>query len=156
MDRRIERCTAEQADELTTVAHASKRHWGYPEHYITEWRESLTVAPAMIREHDVWSCRMGEDLAGFYVLMDTGGRMELEHFWVLPEFIGHGIGRYLFEHAVGLARDAGANAIDITSDPNAEAFYEHLGACRVDRVLAPVDGTTRYLPRMEFQVPSSS
>ena len=152
MEPQIERCTVDQAPVLTEIAHAAKRHWGYPERYIEAWSESLTVGPEMVRHHQVWACRVGEEVAGFYVLMRSGYRMELEHLWVRPDFIGKGIGRYLMHHAVRLAREAGVHMIDITSDPNAEGFYRRIGARRVGEVYAPVDGTSRHLPRLALEV----
>lgn len=143
---------ADQAAELTEIAHAAKRHWGYPEHYIEAWRVSLTIPPDMIATHAVWCLRSADAVAGFFVLIRVGASMELEHMWVRPEFIGAGIGRRLMEHALALAREAGVQRIDITSDPNAEGFYSRLGARRVGRVFAPVVGIVRHLPRMEMEV----
>ncbi len=144
----ILRCTPEDAARLTEVAHASKRHWGYPEHYIEEWRPSLTVTPEMIEAHQVEALRIDGQVAGFYVLIRSGARMELEHFWVDPPWIGRGLGRELFVHAVESARDLGAEFLDILSDPNAEGFYRRMGAVRIGDVAAPVDNTERYLPRL--------
>ena len=150
MEPRIERCTPEHSERLTEIAHASKRHWGYPERYIQLWRDGLTVPREMIREHQVRAEIVDGAIVGFYVLMEFGARAELEHMWVVPDWIGRGVGRRLLLDAIDLARRGGATVLDITSDPNAEGFYVSMGARRVDRVFSPIDGQERYLPRMEL------
>ena len=41
----ILRAQPEDHQVLTEIAHAAKRHWGYPESWIEEWRYFLTVLP---------------------------------------------------------------------------------------------------------------
>jgi GNAT superfamily N-acetyltransferase len=148
----FERCRPEDAPLLTTIAIASKRHWGYPERYFEAWIDGLTIRPEVIREHEVWGARVGDDLAGFYMLIPCGRRADLEHLWVRPASIGTGLGRSLLEHAVGIARARRVSVIDITSDPNAEGFYQHMGAKNVGRVAAPVNSEARFLPRIVLEV----
>ena len=85
-----------------------------------------------------------------YALVGTEAVVQLEHVWVEPSQIGRGLGRTLFEHAVATARDRGASAFLIDSDPNAEAFYERLGAERVGILRADVCGQRRQLPQLRF------
>ncbi len=70
-------------------------------------------------------------MGGFYALVERGSKVELEHLWVLPEHIGTGIGRALFDHAVRKAAALGATILSIEADPNAEGFYRRMGARRV-------------------------
>lgn len=39
----IVRAKPEDADALTEIAHAAKRHWGYPERWIESWRDTLII-----------------------------------------------------------------------------------------------------------------
>ncbi len=89
---------------LTAVAHAAKRHWNYPEAWIREWREQLTVTPAYIDEHRVFLIEIEGTVGGFYALRGNGPVVELDHLWVDPERIGQGLGRRLVEHALAEAR----------------------------------------------------
>ena len=148
----IERALPEQAGQLTDLAHRSKRIWGYPEHYIVDWKDDLTVTREFIRKHFVWVALADEEPIGMYALMDNGERMELEHFWVDPRFMSIGVGRAMIRHAVEQATLQGADAIDISSDPNAEEFYLRMGARRVGRIPAPVAGQERYLPRLVIEL----
>jgi len=148
-------CGIDEAPRLTEIAHASKRHWGYPERYIAAWRASLTITPEMVQTQVMHAARVAGEIAGFYVLIPFGKRVELEAFWVLPAHIGSGIGGAMFRHAVSAARELGGRYLDITSDPHAEGFYAHMGAKRVGEVAAPVDGKPRWLPRMMLEIPAS-
>jgi GNAT superfamily N-acetyltransferase len=62
-----------------------------------------------------------------------------------------GTGRTLFEHAVNQARAAGFDLIKIEADPNAEGFYERMGARRVGTSVSEVEGEKRELPLMEYR-----
>jgi len=68
---------------------------------------------------------------GFYALSGAGATRELEHFWVAPQDMGHGVGARMFAHAVATLRADGARVLRIASDPYAEGFYLRMGAQRV-------------------------
>jgi GNAT superfamily N-acetyltransferase len=112
--------TPEDADALACIAFAAKRYWGYPESWIQHWRDSLTITPEFIRNNAVYTAVSGGEPCAFYALTSAGG--ELEHLWVLPAWIGSGVGSLLFEHAMREAARRGASAVAIESDPNAEGF----------------------------------
>jgi GNAT superfamily N-acetyltransferase len=119
---------------LTAIAHAAKRHWGYPEEWISLWGQDLTVTPAFVREHPVFVAAAGADVVGFYALGGDGDPQELEHLWVRPEGIGQGVGAALLRHALAEAVARGARALRIAADPNAEVFYVKQGARRIGDV----------------------
>ncbi|HWY77185.1 MAG TPA: GNAT family N-acetyltransferase [Verrucomicrobiae bacterium] len=148
----IKRSNPENALLLTEITFASKRHWRYPEHWIEEWRGLLTVEPSFISSHEVWEAVVDGTTAGYYALSPRSDGVELLHFWVRPEFIGRGIGRALFVHAVNKARELSARAIYIESDPNAEGFYLRMGANRIGVVSSKVAGQARELPLLKFNL----
>jgi GNAT superfamily N-acetyltransferase len=88
-------CAAESA-ELTRIAHAAKRHWGYPDELIELWKEDLTLLPADVEENLVFCAERDGAIAGFYSVSGAGTAAgEIEHMWVLPGHIGTGLGRAL-------------------------------------------------------------
>ncbi len=117
----ISRARPEDADVLTRIAFSAKGYWGYPEHWMKRWRDSLTITPEFVRENEVYAAGVDGEPAGFYTLTE-GGRT-LEHLWVTPSRIDSGIGRGLFEHAVARAMLLGMREVEIEADPNAEGFY---------------------------------
>lgn len=152
MSTAIRPARADEAAALTAIAHAAKRHWGYPEAWITHWRDALTITPASLRDHAVFVAAEADgDLpCGFYALAVDGADAVLEHLWVEPRSMGRGVGRALLHHAVATAREAGAARLEIDSDPHAEGFYRRMGARRVGEVRADVGDVRRVLPRMEI------
>jgi GNAT superfamily N-acetyltransferase len=128
---RIRKAQSGDGRELTRVAHAAKRFWGYPEKWIRLWKRDLTVTSDFIRDQPVFCAVRGSTIVGFYGLSGDRSRRELEHFWVDPDAIGAGVGRLLFGHLLRHLRRVGVTKLTIASDPNAEGFYRKLGARRV-------------------------
>ncbi|MEZ4769880.1 MAG: GNAT family N-acetyltransferase [Caldilineales bacterium] len=134
------------AAELTHIAHAAKRHWGYPDAWMAIWRDQLTFTPQDVADRPTFVARGGDRCLGVYALSRTGDVACLEHFWVLPEAMGRGVGRTLFEHAVGQAQARGATLLEIESDPNAVGFYRHMGCRPAGETVYDLDGQPRRLP----------
>jgi GNAT superfamily N-acetyltransferase len=77
----------------------------------------------------------------------------LEDLWVLPAYIGRGVGRRLFRHAASQARMQGADAFELDADPHAEAFYQRMG-CRV--IGQRLSEWGRWIPRMRCDLMSEA
>jgi len=150
----ILRARPEDADTLTQIAHAAKRHWGYPERWIESWRDILTMRPQFIAENVTYCARENDCIIGFYLLTTESDGMHLDHLWILPRAMGRGIGRALFRHAVEQARNSGHGAIKIEADPNAAGFYERMGAKRIGVNVTEIEGQPRELPLMLYTVSS--
>jgi GNAT superfamily N-acetyltransferase len=147
----IVRAKPEDAATLTEIAHAAKRHWGYPENWIAAWREILTMRPEFIAGNTAYCAVEADRAIGFYVLTTEDGGLHLDHLWILPSAMGRGIGRALFQHAATEASRLGSNLIKIEADPNAEGFYKRMGATRVGTSVSEVEGERRELPLMEHR-----
>jgi ribosomal protein S18 acetylase RimI-like enzyme len=149
---KIIRAELNQGNALTRIALAAKRHWGYPERWIELWTPMLTFKPADLEQADFFVAQIDDEIVGFYSLTTAGARAELENLWVLPAFMGRGVGRGLFEHALARARELGCSDMEIESDPNAVGFYEKMGAQVVGQHVGAVDDQTRTLPVMEISL----
>ena len=143
----IRRAVAADAEALTVIAHAAKRHWRYPEAWIALWRGDLTLTPQFIERYPVYCAVEADTVVAVSALVFAAADCELEHFWVAPTRMGTGLGRALFAHAVERCRGIGARRLWINADPNAEGFYERMGARRVGEV--PSTPAGRMLPRLE-------
>ena len=148
----IFRAVPDDANALSRIAFAAKSYWGYPERWIEQWQESLTITPEFITDNEVYAA-VFEEIGGFYALVGRGREVELEHLWVSPEHIGTGIGRALFDHAVRKAAALGATILSIEADPNAEGFYRRMGARRVGENVYEIEGHRRELPLLILEVP---
>src|SRR4028118_1895573 len=96
----VRRAGPGDAGALGRVAFAAKGPWGYAGHWMELWRPGLEVSPAFVRDNEVYIAVSGGKAVGFYALVGGGQRLDLEHLWVLPAWIGTGLGRRLFEDAV--------------------------------------------------------
>jgi ribosomal protein S18 acetylase RimI-like enzyme len=150
----IRRAEPDDADALTRISFAAKGYWGYPERWIEQWRDALTITPEFIRNNEVYAAVFEEEIGGFYALVGRGRELELEHLWVSPEHIGAGVGRALLDHAVRRAAALGATTLRIEADPNAEGFYRRMGARRVGENVYEIEGHRRELPLLILDVPS--
>ena len=68
--------------------------------------------------------------------------------WVTPAHIGTGVGKELFLHAMQHAAKENISAVEILSDPNAEGFYQKMGAHRTGEAVSEINGQPRTLPRL--------
>jgi len=154
MRESITRSRSSQSERLTEIAHAAKRHWGYPERWMELWKGALTITPEYISNNGVYSATDGEEVVGFYALIISGDKATLDHLWVDPKYIGRGLGKALFNHAVENAADHHVSVIEVESDPNAEGFYKHMGARRIGETSSELDGQERVLPLLSLEIRS--
>ncbi len=147
-DMKIRKAEAADAATLTRVAHDAKRYWGYPENWIRHWENDLTISSDYIETNEVFVALSGDEVIGFYALINEGNKAELDHLWVAPGHIGGGVGRELFVHAMRTAASEDITAVEILADPNAEGFYQKMGAFRVGESVSEIDGQPRTLPRL--------
>ena len=148
----IERASPEQAEQLSVIAFAAKAYWNYPERWMELWRPQLTFSSDYIEENETWVAHSDGEPIGFYTLQDKRGNAWIENLWVLPEWIGKGIGKQLFDHAVTLARQLGYERLQLEADPNAVGFYEKMGMYQIGERRSEVDGQPRVLPIMEARL----
>jgi GNAT superfamily N-acetyltransferase len=104
-----------------------------------------------LNENLIFVGEMDNRVVGFYALVQEIGSLELDHFWIHPDFMGQGIGRALFNHAISQAKIISPESdLKIISDPNAESFYLHMGALRTGTVSTDWGEMTRTLPLLRF------
>lgn len=157
MNVEIRRAQPNEAEVLTKIAHAAKRHWNYPEDWIEQWKVDLTITPEFIVENEVFVALVDEQIAGCCALVVADSLAEIEHMWMRPEHMGTGLGRALFTHARHRAEERGARVLELSADPNAEGFYAHMGAKRIGDISAGMTGREdRVLPRMRISLDSQS
>ena len=77
-----------QADTLTQIAMAAKRHWGYPERWMELWKPQLTFSPSYFEENESRVAEIDHAPVAFYTLLEKDGSAWLENLWVSPEYMG--------------------------------------------------------------------
>lgn len=152
MEIGIRRASPNEAATLSEIAHAAKRHWGYPEEWIEHWKLDLTITPDFVANNEVLVATINSQIVGCCALVVSDSLAELEHMWINPEYIGSGVGRMLFDQVKARAAQLQLPALELSADPNAEGFYERMGAVRIGEVRADMSGQPRVLPRMKIEL----
>jgi GNAT superfamily N-acetyltransferase len=140
----------EEADALSQIAIAAKGHWNYPGHWMELWLPQLTFSSEYFEQNESWAAEENGTPIAFYTLQDRDGIAWLENLWVLPAYIGKGVGTQLFMHAVELARGRGYKILQLEAEPNALGFYEKIGLHRIGEHQYELDGQPRILSIMEM------
>lgn len=148
----IRRALPEEANILSNLALSAKAHWGYPDRWMEIWTPLLTYSAEYFAENESWAAVLDNKPIGFYTLQEKYGHAWIEDLWVLPEFIGRGVGRQLFLDASSRARQMGYNTLRLEADPNAVGFYEKMGMHKIGERYSEVDGQPRVLPIMEISL----
>jgi GNAT superfamily N-acetyltransferase len=149
LDIEINQAKPEDSERLKQIAIASKSYWGYSEHLISQWAQTPIITPESIGKDKVYSARLNSFMIGWYRLLIRLPGVVLEDLWVLPDYIGKGVGKKLFEHAIGQAKQSGAERLELDADPNAEPFYTKMG-CRV--VGESISEWGRAIPHMIYDL----
>lgn len=143
----IARAKLSDAKLLSEIAIISKAFWGYKKEDLQSWVNDLTVTDNMIIECDVYQYAIDSKTVGFYVLNPPEKEnSELEMLFVLPAFIGKGIGKQLLLHAFEKAKTMSSKTMTLLADPNAVPFYESQDFIIIDKKESSIAG--RFLPVM--------
>ncbi len=127
-----------EAGLLTEISFASKRYWLYPDEYLHVWKDELTITADYIENNDVCVIENNGSVVGYYSIVFLKKPMEcaqvildkgywLEHMFLVPQVIGSGLGRILFEHIVSRCTQKQIATLRILADPHAKGFYEKMG-----------------------------
>jgi N-acetylglutamate synthase-like GNAT family acetyltransferase len=136
---------------INRVIESAKRYWGYSDELMSIWLPDLLLKPEDFKLRNVWVLKKENEIVAISSLFFlSDGLYELEDFWVSPAFMGAGIGRKMFQFIINHLEDIEADKLVIISDPNAETFYNKMGAIKVDLFASKPEG--RMLPIMELLI----
>ena len=142
-----------EARRLGEIAFVAKSHWGYPAGWMESWRPDLMITSHYLETEQVCVAEIEGEVIGFAGLSFSDHGRHIEHLWLLPGYMGRGLGRKLFEEVIRLARHEGTRKLFIQSDPNAEAFYVKMGAIRIGQETRELPGgIRREIPLLAYQL----
>ena len=127
------------AEVLTDISFAAKKHWNYPDSYYDLWRNELTITKEYILQNIVFKALYMDVVIGFYSITENKDDFYsgdtfvkkgfwLEHLFIKPEYHKQGIGVLMINHAKQVSRDLGICNLLIFVDPHAKGFYDKVGA----------------------------
>ena len=103
-------------------------HWPRSQTFLAEANRLMSLSARDLEGDQAWLVEHAGAPIGYYRLTFEGVAAEIEELFVEPAWIGRGIGRRLFEHAVATARDNGCVRLEWDSDNEARGFYLAMGA----------------------------
>ena len=121
------RARASEAVAIRELIVRSMGHWEHAPAYLQEARELMSLSAEDLERDEAWLAMVDGEVVGFYRLSRAGENAEIEEFHLEPAWIGCGIGRAMFEHAVPQGRRIGARWMTWTTEANALGFYLHMG-----------------------------
>jgi GNAT superfamily N-acetyltransferase len=153
----IVKAQSEQNKQLTELSNKSKMFWNYSEKAINIFRDELNISPEYIKKNEVWIYIKDKKIIGYYSLKYRNKELKfkdivleigywLDHMFILPEFIGQGYGKILFNHFNDLCLSKNVSEIMILADPNSKLFYEKMGCKYINEYPSSIPNrTTPYL-----------
>lgn len=158
---RIRKAINGDQETLTELSFASKRYWQYPEHYYAVWQSELTITGSYLEQNSVYLIDNQAVTVGYYsmVLLEKSLVLQgqtlsrgywLDHMFVLPEYIGTGLGRKLFAHLCTMCKTKKIRSVNLLADPYARGFYEKMGCVYVKDCPSTIEGRTTPLLRIDF------
>jgi GNAT superfamily N-acetyltransferase len=144
----IRRAMIVEASVLTDIAMRSKAFWGYSDDFMQACRNELQVSEEKIVDtrYLLFVAEEHGEILGYYALERLSSEAyELDAIFIDPRYIRKGIGKALINHAKEVMVEEAVTTLLIQGDPNAEGFYESIGAQRIgQRESASIPG--RFLP----------
>jgi GNAT superfamily N-acetyltransferase len=147
----IRPASAAEADLLTDLSLRSKAFWGYDASFLARCRAVMNVNAGSIESRPHYVAEVDGRIAGFYGFEPETEGIGLDYLFIDNDFIGRGIGRGLWQHAVDTARRLGHPALIVVSDPNAEGFYLKMGCRRIGTRPSELENG-RQLPLLRYDL----
>lgn len=136
----VRRARPSESEELSALAIAAKALWGYSAQQLALWVVELRISPESILNEPTFVAEEDGHLIGVAQLDTRASPLAVECLWVHPSAARQGVGTLLVRHLLAHAQAEGQSELHVDADPNAEAFYLHLGARRVGEIAAPIEG----------------
>lgn len=127
---RFRQARPDEAELLGEMTIQGVSYWGHDVNFpdaVEGLRRSGLPTPEYIERSPVFVLEEDSDVAGFYGLKQHDDHVELVYMFLVPDRIGTGYGRMLWEHAVAQARLLSDRML-ILSDPESKGFYAAMGA----------------------------
>ncbi len=154
-----------EANILSEISFESKGYWRYPQEYFAIWSKELTITTDYLEQNDVVVYEKDDRIVGYYAIVElvediqfSGIRIAkgrwLDHMFILPRFIGQGIGTKMFNHLRNWCVTENVRELGILADPNSKGFYLKMGCRYMGEFPSTIkDRTTPYMVLLIEEVP---
>lgn len=119
---------ANDHEALTDLMVDSEGYWGNSQAFLTAFRRLYAVTPSFIENHMTLVLTKEGHRIGFYGLALREQGVELQYFFIAPEYIGRGYGKIMWHHLINQCEKKGIHTFEWVTSPEAKGFYQSLGA----------------------------
>jgi GNAT superfamily N-acetyltransferase len=106
---------------LTAITKKAKAYWGYSDEQIKIWSKLLTITPTYIETQSVYKLVIDAKTVGYYSFFyEDEHTIKLDSLFILPVYIGKGLGRILMNDFLILVKRNNVNKRILDSESNAE------------------------------------
>ncbi len=145
----IERAQENDHTILSKITYLGKAFWGYDKELLDKWKDDLTITPEYISLNETFKLISDGQIIGYYSFLKLENNIvKLDFLFILPEYIGSGIGKLLMTDFIDKAKSLNIEKIILDADPNAEKFYSKFGFSIYNKLELSVKN--RFLPQMEL------
>lgn len=144
-DTKFAEATLEDIEELSALAHRSKRHWGYSKEAMELWNQNLTITPEFLDSHTVIKAVLGNEIVGFFALEDIKSTTRIAQYWIDTPYMRKGYGTVMYNYMRSLLRKQNVEKVTLVLDPNGLYFFKNKGARILDKIEHKVKNKFLYI-----------
>ena len=139
-----------EAEKLTNLAIRSEAYWGYNDVFMDKFKEIYKVTEHFIDNNPTFVICENDEVIGFYAIIISKEKNELEYFYIEPQLIGKGYGQALWNHLIDYCKGLKIKDIQLVTSPQAKEFYQRMGAVQIGEVQSLLQ-KGRIIPKLRYQ-----
>jgi len=146
----------EDLPNLNSLMRRSKEVAGgsnYTKEYLDKFMKELSVTPKVLAVSKIEILLVDQKVAGFYSFyINDGTELELDNFFLAPEFLYQNFGKRMWSHCLGTAEEyEGRKQFVLWSSLEAVNFYTKRGCKKIGEKPSPAD-LTRIQPMFRYDL----
>ena len=147
---KLRKALPREVDALNQFIRESKAVWGYSDDFLDKYMKQWGLTAQFLEKKSVKVLEENDVIHGIFCIgTNKKKHIELDLFFVNPKFIKTGIGRKMWGMVDEYARAKKWKGFEILSDPNAEEFFQRMGAKTV-RSFEFVPG--QFVPVLKYEL----
>lgn len=137
-------------NEINNLLCLSKAYWGYDPEFMDKFMIEFSIKEAYLAKATTYKVLEEGKLIGFYSFSgNTNDNLELDNFFLHPDFIGKGKGKAMWQRCLQTASQYGATEFIVWSEIHAEGFYLRMGCQKMGKRLS-IMMPNRYPPVLKY------
>ncbi len=143
------KATITELDKLNQFLRDSKGVWGYSDSFLDDFIKKFGLTENHLQTNEVMMFEENSQLKAIFSFSYKSDEAKLDDFFVAPALIRQGLGKLMWQAVLEYACAKNWPSFILISDPNAQGFYEKMGAVKI------ADHETfsgRFVPVMRYTI----